>query len=161
MCPFYHSLAYLINTRSNMVSLGVCLNLCLSLEAGFHCSAACNPDVNWNFLFSWVLGETWINSQFLVLWVSQVFPTMSLNSQWILWIPFPLEFFSSYSLFSVPQWPDMKLRSFSDSHALCIPHTNYLQARKFVQRSQKGRNGRRACDFGGANLKRNCRCCHS
>lgn len=77
MCICYHSLDYLINTRSNMVSLCVCLNLCLSLEAGFHGSAVCNPDVNWNFLFSWVLGETWTNSQFLILWVSQAFSTIS------------------------------------------------------------------------------------
>lgn len=41
------------------------------------------------------------------------------------------------------------------------PHTNYLQAKKFVQRNWKARNGGRAYNSGGVTLKWNCRCCHS
>lgn len=125
-CTCYHSLAYLINTRSNMVSLSlplsVCLTLSLLLKSGCHCSAICSPDVNWNFLFPWFLDETRINSQCLVLRVSKTFSMKSLNSHWTLWILFPFDFLSSNHLYSVPQWPDMKLRPFSESHT----HTHHI-----------------------------------
>lgn len=110
--------------------------------------------ISWNFPFPWVLGETIVNSQSLVLGGIQslfrdiaVFPVpMELL---FLWVPSPLQFFSSNGLCSFPQWPYMKLRPSSDlqhtytSHIL-LSHTNYLWVWEVVLINWWGRNGGRA-----------------
>lgn len=49
---------------------------------GFCCTSACNSDVSWSFSSPWGLGETGMDSQFLVLSVSKDFPKIALNSHW-------------------------------------------------------------------------------
>ena len=164
LCICHSSLAYLINTRSKMVSVSA--QPFFSLKMGFRCTSVCNSDISWSFSSPWVLGETGMDPKFLVISISKDFPKIALNSQWNCCFYGFLSLWSSaaqmvFVLFHSNQTWNLTLFWLTHIHHTHHSFTQILYEHEKLYREIGEEKWRKSLQPQSVNLQWNSRCHHS